>query len=334
MSLQYQTFRHSLRNFNHGTCLYTGLLPGPSHNSSYKEAKRGYKKDVHPKVAVVTGASRGIGMATAKVLCQKLKIGHIYLTTRGPTESLTEILKSEMGPKADNAGFYSVEVTDIDSIVKFRNYIHAQHGKVDILINNAGQYFEPSEDPMEHFRQVQKTMATNYWGTKNICKAFIPMLDPQARIVNLSSHLGHVSCLPGHLLRQRFSCPDLTEPGLDQLVMEYQDHCAAYADDFAEHGWPSCAYTVSKVAVNAYTTILQSYLETHKLPDVVVNAIHPGSYHSKISQKSPLTAMDAAKAVVCCAQLSNPCQHPRGKFIWHDLQIIDWTQGSLKGMWA
>ena len=95
-----------------------------------------------------------------------------------------------MGARAENAEFHNVEVTDIDSIVKLRNHIHAKHGRIDILINNAGQYFEPSEDPIEHFRQVQKTMITNYWGTKNICKAFIPMLDPKARIVNLSSHLG------------------------------------------------------------------------------------------------------------------------------------------------
>merc|ERR1711874_370286 len=144
-----------------------------------------------------------------------------------------------------------------------------------------------------------------------MCKAFIPMLSPYARVVNLSSHLGHLSLIPGQLLRQRLAYPRLSEKTLDGLVMEYQEHCAAHMDDFVEHGWPPCAYTVS---------------------NVVVNAIHPGSYHSKISQETPLTADDAAKAVVCCALLATPCDHPRGKFIWHDLQIIDWTQGSLKGM--
>ena len=59
---------------------------------------------------------------------------------------------------------------------------------------------------------------------------------------------GHVSLVPGQLLRERLRNPDLTEQSLDMLVMEYQDHCAAYTDDFKEHGWPSCAYTVSKVS--------------------------------------------------------------------------------------
>ena len=40
------------------------------------------------------------------------------------------------------------------------------------------------------------------------------------------------------------------------------------------------------------------------------------------------------QSVICVALLADPCSHPRGKFIWHDLQIIEWDQGSLKGMWA
>ena len=53
---------------------------------------------------------------------------------------------------------------------------------------------------------------------------------------------------------------------------------------FQEAGWPQCAYSLSKVAVNAYTRILQTQLEEESMESVVVNAIHPGSRHSKISQ--------------------------------------------------
>ena len=277
---------------------------------------------------------RGIGFATAKELCSKLKSADIYCTARTATEELNQLMRGEVGERADNIGYHSMEVTDIDSIVELRNMVHAKHGTIDILINNAGQYFAPSEEPVEHMRQVEKTLATNYWGMKNVCKAFLPMLSPTARIVNLSSHLGHLSLIPGPELQRRLGDPDLTETELDSLVLQYQDHSTAFKNDFTEAGWPQCAYTVSKVAVNAYTRILQNQLECEGMESVVVNSIHPGSRHSKISQESPLTATDAAKSVIAVALLAHPCHHPRGKFFWHDLQIIQWDQGSLKGMWA
>ena len=296
---------------------------------------RGFRQVKEHKVAVVTGASRGIGYATAVELCSKLASANIYLTTRGETEHLNTLIKADLDEKADMVSYHTMEVTNIDSIVDFRNMVHATHGKIDLLINNAGQYFEPSNVPSEHFRQVEKTLATNYWGMKNVCKAFLPMLNPAARIVNLSSHLGHLSLIPGASIQKQLGNPDLSEAELDSLVLQYQDHCTEFKNDFAEAGWPACAYTVSKVAVNAYTRILQHQLEEDGEHDrVVVNAIHPGSKHSKISQESPLTAADAAKAVICTALLSDPCEHPRGKFIWHDLQIVKWDQGNLKGMWA
>ena len=45
------------------------------------------------------------------------------------------------------------------------------------------------------------------------------------------------------------------------MMMSYQRHCTEFNDDFEVLGWPRCAYTVSKVAVNAYTKILQRQLE-------------------------------------------------------------------------
>jgi len=297
---------------------------------------RGYKEVKEHKIAVVTGASRGIGMATAKELCNRLASANIYCTTRGDTESLNTIMRQELGDKGNMIEFHQMEATDVVSIVGLRNKIFEKHGTIDILINNAGMYFPPANVPTEHFCQVEKTLQINYWGMKNVCNAFLPMLSDKARIVNLSSHLGHLSHIPALEIRQQLGDPNLTEQQLDNLVLQYQNHCTELNNTWAEAGWPQCAYTVSKVAVNAYTRILQRHLEElgSDFEDVVVNSIHPGSRHSKISQESPLTAIDAAKAVICTALLAHPCQHPRGKFLWHDLQIIDWDQGSLKGMWA
>lgn len=69
-------------------------------------------------------------------------------------------------------------------------------------------------------------------------------------------------------------------------------------------------------------------------PDLVVNSIHPGSHHSKITQEGEfsMTATEAAKSVVSTALLPHPCPHPRGQFIWHDLSVVDWREGDLQGL--
>ena len=90
---------------------------------------------------------RGIGFATAKELCSKLKSADIYCTARDATEELNQVVRKEVGERADNIGYHSMEVTDIDSIVEFRNMVHAKHGTIDILINNAGQCFAPVSHP-------------------------------------------------------------------------------------------------------------------------------------------------------------------------------------------
>ena len=55
--------------------------------------------------------------------------------------------------------------------------------------------------------------------------------------------------------------PDLTEKELDEMIMEYQRSSTEFNSTFDVMGWPRCSYTVSKVAVNAYTRILQKQLD-------------------------------------------------------------------------
>ena len=95
----------------------------------------------------------------------------------------------------------------------------------------------------------------------------------------MNSNYGHVSHIPTRRIKQKlgktaiggmdilqlFSIivadPNLTERELDEMIMDYQRHCTEFNDDFEILGWPRCSYTVSKVAVNAYTRILQKQLE-------------------------------------------------------------------------
>jgi len=282
------------------------------------------------KTVVITGASRGIGYAITKLITNTLdSTSVVYGTSRNSAEQLTDLIREEVDVgKEKCVEFKNLEVTDTAGIMALRNLIELKHGQIDILINNAGMYFYPAMEATEHFVQVQRTLDINYWGMKNVISSFLPLMSDQARIVNMSSNHSHVSLIPGRSIQMKLGDPSLTEKCLDDLMMDYQRHSTEFNYDFEEVGWPRCAYTVSKVAVNAYTRILQRQLEEKGRGGIVVNSIHPGSYHSKITQDNDYatTPNEAAKSVVATALMPPGQAQPRGQFLWHDLKEVNWNE--------
>ena len=315
-------------------------------------SRRGYA-DARKRTVVVTGASRGIGYAITKQITNVLDNPAVYGTSTSSPDQLNELIREEVDSgKGKCVSFKTMEVimmmmllmimmkmmtfkvTNTAGIMELRNLIEREHGQVDILINNAGKYFYPTTgwmDAAEHFVQVQRTMDINYWGLKNVVNSFLPLMSDFSRIVNMSSYHGCVSHIPGRDLQMQLGDPSLTEKGLDDLVMDYQRRSTEYIHDFEEAGWPRCAYTVSKVAVNAYTRILQRQLDEMGREGIIVNSVHPSSYHSKITDENVFATSpsEAAKAVVSVALMPHPCDDqfcPRAKFLGHHLQEVDWDR--------
>jgi len=277
------------------------------------------------KTVLITGASRGIGYAITKLITNTLDNPMVYGTSRNSAEQLTDLIREEVDAgKEKCVEFRNMEVSDTSGIMALRNHIELKHGQIDVLINNAGMYFYPAMEATEHFVQVQRTLDINYWGMKNVISSFLSVMSDQSRIVNMSSFHGHLSRIPGRSIQMQLGDSSLTEKRLDDLMMDYQRHSTEFNYDFEEVGWPRCAYTVSKVAVNAYTRILQRQLEEKGRGGIVVNSIHPGSYHSKITQNKDYatTPAEAAKSVVEIALQAQP--QSRGKFLGPDLSEVNW----------
>lgn len=286
------------------------------------------------KTVVITGASRGIGYAITKLITNTLDSPTVYGTSRNSAEQLTDLIREEVDPEKKNCvEFRNMEVTNSAGIMALRNHIETKHGQIDILINNAGMYFYPAVEATEHFVQVQRTLDINYWGMKNVISSFLPLMSDNSRIVNMSSNHGYVALIPGRSIQRELGDPSLTEKRLDDLLMDYQRHSTEFNYDYEEVGWPRCAYTVSKVAVNAYTRILQRQLEEKGRGGIVVNSIHPGSYHSKITQDGDYatTPGEAAKSVVTTALQPAGQIHPRGQFLLHDLTEVNWVNVTEMG---
>lgn len=139
------------------------------------------------KVALVTGASSGIGKATAKALVGQ---GFItYATARRP-ETLAEL-------KALGCQTLQLDVTDEASMVAAVQQVAAEHGGVDVLINNAG-YGEYG--PLEELDMVavRQEFETNVFGLLRMCQLVLPRMRHRGwgRIVNVSS-MGGEMALPG-----------------------------------------------------------------------------------------------------------------------------------------
>src|SRR5271154_4214856 len=86
------------------------------------------------RIALVTGASRGIGYATA---CELAKCGaHIVAVAR--TQGGLEELDDEIRKDGGSATLVPLSLTDVDGIARLGAALHERHGRIDILVGNAG----------------------------------------------------------------------------------------------------------------------------------------------------------------------------------------------------
>ncbi|XP_047004628.1 carbonyl reductase [NADPH] 1-like [Schistocerca americana] len=276
------------------------------------------------KVAVVTGGNKGIGFAIARGLCEKFD-GTVYLTARDETRGLKaieELKKNGLNPK-----FHQLDIDNLESIQRFRDYIKEKYGGLDVLVNNAAiAYKNAATEPFGE--QAENTVRVNYFGVLETCKALFPLLRPRARVVNLSSSAGHLLRIPGENLRKKFVDPNLTEEQLSELMKEFVE--SAKKNTHSEEGWGNSAYVVSKVGVTALTFIQQRKFDCDERPDLVVNAVHPGYVDTDMtSHKGPLTIEEGAVAPLHCALLPPGVKSPRGKYIWCDKKEVDWISGPV-----
>ncbi len=139
-------------------------------------------------IAVVTGASSGIGAATARRLAREPD-AHLVLVARRE-ERLRE-LASELG----GATVIAVDLTDADAPARIRAVLDAEHGgRLDLLVNNAGNSwnFDFAEGGFENVRQ---TMELNFDAQLRLTEALLPLLRASApsAIVNVASTAGRVA---------------------------------------------------------------------------------------------------------------------------------------------
>ncbi|MES2393672.1 MAG: SDR family oxidoreductase [Acidobacteriota bacterium] len=241
------------------------------------------------KVALISGANKGIGFETARQLG---KMGYTVLL--GSRDAMKgEIAARQLRGDGVDARVVKLDVrkqADIDAAAKM---IEAEYGKLDVLVNNAGVMEEKSwtvnTTSSTDMQKLRSTFETNVFAVVAVTQAMLPLLKKAdaARVVNVSSILGSVSLQ--------------ATPGSPT------------------YGTKLFAYNSSKAALNLFTISLAHELRGTKIK---VNSAHPGWVKTDMGgSAAPMDAVAGAKTEVQLATL--PEDGPTGGF-FHNGETIPW----------
>jgi short-subunit dehydrogenase len=142
-----------------------------------------------PTVMLITGASSGIGEATAKRLAREPGASLVLVARR---EERLRALAASLGE--ERVSFVAVDLIDEDAPERIREHVQERHGRLDLLVNNAGTAWR-STFADGGYENVRRTMAINFDAQVRLTEALLPLLRASApsAIVNVSSTAGRVS---------------------------------------------------------------------------------------------------------------------------------------------
>ncbi len=206
------------------------------------------------KTAIVTGATSGIGLETARSLA---RLGaNVILSGRREPLGLRAVCEIEAESPDVTASFESLDLADLSNVADFAGRIAVKHPTVDILVNNAGLLAVPTRMLTKDGFELQ--FGTNFLGHFALTAHLLPNLirTRNARVVNLSSLSHHAGRL-----------------ALDDLQ--------------AEHGYrPWKAYAQSKLAMLSFAIELQRRSD-HLHWGLISVAVHPGLSMTDLPNAGP-----------------------------------------------
>jgi NAD(P)-dependent dehydrogenase (short-subunit alcohol dehydrogenase family) len=216
------------------------------------------------KVALVTGANKGLGFEIARQLGKQ---GITVLIGARDAER-GEAAAAQLRGEQINAQFIKLDVTNANDIRNAASAIESEFGKLDILVNNAGINldFDPAGVSAETLRQ---TYEINVIAPYTLTQALLPLIHKSeaGRIVNHSSMLGSIE-----MIQQGQGGP-----------------------------WGTAAYTSSKAALNMLTVVQANALSGS---NIKVNAAHPGWVKTDLgTDAAPMETPEGAETAVRLATL-------------------------------
>lgn len=236
------------------------------------------------KVALVTGANKGIGFAISQQLAKKgYKVLMGARNVKRGEDAVGELIAQGL-----DVEFVLLDVSKEESIRKAAQDVHRRYKRLDVLVNNAGILIDNEIVPLEVTADVlRETLETNTIGVFLVAQAFLPLMKENGygRIVNVSSWWGSIG---------------LTTRG-DTLQN------------------PGFAYRLSKTALNVVTVQLAHDVKGY---NILVNSCCPGWVKTDMGgEEATLTAEEGTDTPVWLATL--PDKGPTGGF-FSERKAIPW----------
>lgn len=226
------------------------------------------------RVAVVTGANRGLGLETCRQLAQQGI--NVVLTSRSVDKG--RAAAEQLQTAGLDVGFHALDVTDAASLKGLADYIAHEYGRLNILVNCAGIFNDPYDpaksDDASIFNAdmatIRASLETNTYGALRAAQLLIPLMNGWGNVVNVSSGMGQLSDMNG-------CCP---------------------------------AYRLSKTALNAITRIFADEL---KDTNIKINSVCPGWVRTDLGgSNAERSVAEGAAGIVWAACL--PEDGPTGGF--------------------
>jgi NAD(P)-dependent dehydrogenase (short-subunit alcohol dehydrogenase family) len=150
------------------------------------------------RVALVTGANRGLGFETARQLLAK---GLVVVLAGREAAALERARRSLSEDDQRRAIAVQMDVTRVDTIAAAHRAVTAQVGSVSVLVNNAAVLLGENDDVLSiSSDEYRRTFETNLFGVVDVCRAFVPAMarDGYGRIVNVSSGAGQLATMASY----------------------------------------------------------------------------------------------------------------------------------------
>jgi NAD(P)-dependent dehydrogenase (short-subunit alcohol dehydrogenase family) len=265
------------------------------------------------RTALVTGGSRGLGRETSRQLAERGM--RVIVTAREAAQARTVAAALTRGPPAGRVEPLPValDVADPASIAAAAERLGRAETTLDVLVNNAGVSLSGFDANV-----ARATLDTNFWGPLRVTESLLPLMRAGGVIVMVSSGMGELAGLDPEL-RARFADPALTRESLIELMNRFVADVAEARH--RDRGWPSNAYRVSKVGLNALVRIWAPELAKRR---IAINAVCPGWVRTDMGGRNASRSVEkGASSIVWAATMPSGDAGPTGSF-FRDGRQLEW----------